>query len=172
MQIDSPGHHAAAGHAPHSPHLTMQGTDIHDVSMHDLAAAPGTISESIQAQRHRHATNEMSAMPPPMTLDGLERQDSSNQQDVMSNSYFHKAVETVPTAFKWSHVNGNSPEEVYLTGSFNNWQGKILMYKQEDGEFALIIDIPRMYSTIHSFRLHNDHAEIHCTGMTLTCMSL
>lgn len=47
-------------------------------------------------------------------------------------------IETVPTAFKWIH--GGS--EVFVTGSFNNWQGKILMYRNEDGEFSLIIDIP------------------------------
>jgi 1,4-alpha-glucan branching enzyme len=32
--------------------------------------------------------------------------------------------------------------EVYVTGSFNAWQGKILMYPNEDGEFTLLIDIP------------------------------
>jgi hypothetical protein len=48
------------------------------------------------------------------------------------------AAETVPTAFKWVH--GGS--EVYVTGSFNNWQGKILMYPNDDGEFTLLIDIP------------------------------
>lgn len=49
-------------------------------------------------------------------------------------------LETVPTAFKWS-LGG---ERVFVTGSFNNWQGKIMMHPNEDNkdEFVLIIDIP------------------------------
>lgn len=47
-------------------------------------------------------------------------------------------AETVPTAFKWVHGG----HEVFITGSFNNWQGKILMYPNDDGEFTLLIDIP------------------------------
>jgi hypothetical protein len=37
-------------------------------------------------------------------------------------------VETVPTTFKWSHGGA----AVFLTGSFNNWQGKIPMTRSDD----------------------------------------
>jgi len=49
-------------------------------------------------------------------------------------------VETVPTAFKWS----NGGERVFVTGSFNNWQGKIMMHRNEHNpqEFVLVLDIP------------------------------
>jgi len=48
-------------------------------------------------------------------------------------------IETVPTAFKWS----GGGDRVFVTGSFNNWQGKIMMHKNEDNpqEFVLVIDI-------------------------------
>lgn len=49
-------------------------------------------------------------------------------------------IETVPTAFKWSYGG----TRVFVTGSFNNWQGKILMHTNDDNpnEFVLVIGIP------------------------------
>jgi len=47
-------------------------------------------------------------------------------------------METVPVAFKWTH----GAREVYVTGSFDNWQSKVRMSRSETGEFVLTIDIP------------------------------
>jgi len=49
-------------------------------------------------------------------------------------------IETVPTTFRWAHGG----QQVFVTGSFNDWQGKFLMPRSEDNpkEFVLVIDIP------------------------------
>jgi len=49
-------------------------------------------------------------------------------------------IETVPTTFRWTHGGG----QVFVTGSFNNWQGKIPVLPAEDGskDFVLVVDIP------------------------------
>lgn len=52
----------------------------------------------------------------------------------------HTNKDTVLAHFKWAH--GGS--RVFLTGSFNKWQGKLMMSRCEDEpcEFELLIDIP------------------------------
>jgi len=61
-------------------------------------------------------------------------------------------IETVPTAFRWTHGG----ERVFVTGSFNNWQGKITMPRSEDGkEFVLVIDIP---PGVHQYKYIVDEA--------------
>ena len=47
-------------------------------------------------------------------------------------------VETIPSVFKWIHGG----REVFVTGSFNNWEGKFPMQRIDDAEFSLIIDLP------------------------------
>jgi hypothetical protein len=99
--------------------------------------------------------NDYSAQAP-QSLSGLvrglvdhETLNDSSDSSTLNNGQFPnygvpalylapQKIETVPTAFKWVHGG----QEVFVTGSFNNWQGKILMYRNEDGEFSLIIDIP------------------------------
>jgi hypothetical protein len=51
-------------------------------------------------------------------------------------------VETVPTTFKWSHGGA----AVFLTGSFNNWQGKIPMTRSDDNPKEVSIN---PFSTTH-----------------------
>lgn len=74
-------------------------------------------------------------------------------------------VETVPTAFKWSHGG----ERVFVTGGFNDWQGKIMMHRNEDNpkEFVLVIDIPpgtHQYKFIvdDEWRLNRDSPIVKC----------
>lgn len=78
-------------------------------------------------------------------------------------------VETVPTAFKWSHGG----ERVFVTGGFNNWQGKIAMHRNEDNpkEFVLVIDIPpgsHQYKFIvdEEWQLNPDSPKVICNGVT------
>merc|ERR1712166_928795 len=78
-------------------------------------------------------------------------------------------IETVPTAFKWSHGG----ERVFVTGGFNNWQGKIMMHRNEDNpkEFVLVIDIPpgtHQYKFIvdDEWRLNPDSPKVVCSGVT------
>lgn len=139
----------------HSPHLQLTGTDQHDVSMHDIHAHAQNIDQSQQP----------SDVLPPLKLDndtGMARagshsgNEASHQQSQHQQSIQQRPIETVPTAFKWTHNNDSPDSQVYLTGSFNNWQGKILMYKQDDG---------RESSIWSSSAMHNC-----CTDMTECCV--
>lgn len=58
-------------------------------------------------------------------------------------------IESIPTIFRWVH-GGN---DVFVTGSFNNWQGKIPMVK-DDHEFTLRIDLP---PGTHTYKYIVDH---------------
>ena len=127
-------YHTNAGNQSHSPHLQTTGIDQHDISMHDL-----------QAQSQASQTSTVPALKLDDTIGTSPVNDTTqttNQSQSNQHQQLMRPIETVPTAFKWTHSNHSPNSQVYLTGSFNNWQGKILMYKQEEGEYALIIDIP------------------------------
>jgi 5'-AMP-activated protein kinase, regulatory beta subunit len=51
--------------------------------------------------------------------------------------FYRIPEETVPTVFSWAHGG----DEVYITGSFNNWSAKIPMHRSHD-DFSLILDVP------------------------------
>uniref|UniRef100_A0A1I8GE90 5'-AMP-activated protein kinase subunit beta-1 n=1 Tax=Macrostomum lignano TaxID=282301 RepID=A0A1I8GE90_9PLAT len=50
----------------------------------------------------------------------------------------HVTANKLPTVFKWE---GGTAKEVYLSGSFNNWQTKIPLVKSQD-HFYTIVDLP------------------------------
>jgi len=76
-----------------------------------------TVRTLIDGTGAEPADNKRSSTPPPPT----------------------QQIETVPTTFRWTHGG----QQVFVTGSFNNWQGKIPVPRSEDGkEFLLVVDIP------------------------------
>mmetsp|Transcript_3624 Transcript_3624/g.6855 ORF Transcript_3624/g.6855 Transcript_3624/m.6855 type:complete len:234 (+) Transcript_3624:184-885(+) len=44
----------------------------------------------------------------------------------------------VPIAFRWHH---NAQREVYVVGSFSNWQTKIRLTREDDGAFSTVVQI-------------------------------
>lgn len=88
-----------------------------------------------------------------------DKQQETSLKKPIPSEVKSQPIETVPTAFKWS----GGGERVFVTGSFNNWQGKIMMHKNEDNpqEFVLVIDIApglHQYKFIvdDDWRINND----------------
>lgn len=86
-----------------------------------------------------------SPTPPSSLTDAVKRVEISRVEDKFAIKNANilaqlSQLETVPTAFKWS----DGGTHVFVTGSFNNWQGKIKMHRNNDitNEFVLIIEIP------------------------------
>jgi hypothetical protein len=94
------------------------------------------------------SNSEDSLVNMPETPLELETPDSSRPTSIPS-VYFEKSdgpvpkpkpkiIPNVPTIFNWRHGG----EEAYVSGSFNDWAGKVQMIKDELGEFSLILPIP------------------------------
>lgn len=78
-----------------------------------------------QLQPQQQQAHHLHQQPSPSTLTSTVR-DLIDESGAATPSHAHQQipvlsaqVETVPTAFRWTH--GGS--EVFVTGSFNNWQG-------------------------------------------------
>ncbi|XP_061173801.1 5'-AMP-activated protein kinase subunit beta-1-like isoform X1 [Saccostrea echinata] len=68
---------------------------------------------------------------------GYRRQRAATTQSQGDTSIMKPKL--LPTVFKWE----GGGKDVYITGSFNNWQSKIPLVKSShDGEFLTIIDLP------------------------------
>lgn len=109
---------------------------------------PSMISENMsipEKSTHRIANSvDSNASSPSSLTDRVLRMVNPRVEDELAikkeNPYLQVAKgENVPTAFKWS----SGGKRVFVTGSFNNWQGKIMMHPNDDNpnEFVLIIDI-------------------------------
>jgi len=59
--------------------------------------------------------------------------------------------DAVPTQFKWTHGG----KQVFVTGSFNRWQGKIPMKQNEAGEFTVVLNI---LPGLHQYKFIVDEA--------------
>jgi 5'-AMP-activated protein kinase regulatory beta subunit len=57
---------------------------------------------------------------------------------MQSNSDSKTEETLVPAVFTWTHGG----KEVFITGSFNQWLGKIPMHSVSTKEFSLVIDVP------------------------------
>ncbi len=128
------GHHHTHQQQPSSTPHSQQPTQPQTPNHNNAAAAASDSAAAVAAAQHN---NQL--LPSPSgsqsvgsTGDGSGGGGSNGSAAVAYPSPTPQApkIETVPTAFKWIH--GGS--EVYVTGSFNNWQGKILMYPNEDGQ--------------------------------------
>lgn len=117
----------------------------------DLLDPSAGVSTPTSAQSSQQLQSQISAQQTNMNLNpsanaGNMTNPTSDMTDVagiQNPPPLPAKLETVPTAFRWVH-GGN---EVFVTGSFNNWQGKIHMYASNEGEgeyeeFTLLIDIP------------------------------
>jgi 5'-AMP-activated protein kinase regulatory beta subunit len=98
----------------------------------DTPASPKGLSHDVRAQLFAAGAGE------------VEKRNSPPQPP--------QQIETVPTTFRWSHGG----TQVFVTGSFNNWQGKITMPPSEEGkDFVLVIDIP---PGVHQYKYIVDEA--------------
>jgi 5'-AMP-activated protein kinase regulatory beta subunit len=73
----------------------------------------------------------------PISLTNQVKPMVSSEEPLPLPSMGQSKPETVPTQFKWTHGG----EQVFVTGSFNKWQGKIVMKQNEAGEFTLVLNI-------------------------------
>lgn len=72
-------------------------------------------------------------------------------------------TKTVPTVFRWE----NGGDEVFLSGSFTDWNTRIPM-SLSNGEFATIIELPEGE---HQFKFYVDGLWIHDPNLPTTCDS-
>lgn len=94
---------------------------------------------------------------------------------VLENKQVAQRQETVATAFKWSHGG----ERLFVTGSFNQWQGKIMMHRNQanPSEFVLVIDIPPgqheyLFIVDDQWRLNPDDPKIMHNGIENNCLEV
>lgn len=117
QQHSHPPHQAASQDPQHQHPLPLPSSSAAPSPTPSTGSAAGSVDRNNQIPAYGQSDTSLMMTPSPLP----------------------PKFETVPTAFKWVHGG----TEVYVTGSFNNWQGKILMYPNEDGEeFTLLIDIP------------------------------
>jgi len=82
--------------------------------------------------------------PPPLRLTELVKPIVQERDEPQKLQTAGKG-ELVPIQFKWNHGG----EDVYVTGSFNDWQGKWKMKQNEAGEFTLLV---HMQAGIHQYK--------------------
>eukprot|EP00456_Euglypha_rotunda_P082688 TRINITY_DN8148_c0_g1_i6.p1 TRINITY_DN8148_c0_g1~~TRINITY_DN8148_c0_g1_i6.p1 ORF type:complete len:210 (+),score=29.83 TRINITY_DN8148_c0_g1_i6:118-747(+) len=104
--------------------------------------------------------------PPPTSLTNMVKPILQDEPPLLPQPA-PKPVETVATQFKWT-AGG---EEVFVTGSFNDWQGKVRMNRNEAGEFLVVLNITpgiHQYKFIvdEEWRLNPDCPTVEDQGVT------
>jgi len=81
-----------------------------------------------------------------LTSDVVRLMDDSGSQQLPLVNH-EEEVETVPVEFRW-RLGG---KEVYISGSFNNWTGKMLLLRSEydENEFSLVL---KVVPGVHNYR--------------------
>jgi len=157
------------------PSQTSSEGDVHDSPYDEQPENQN--SESIDPQPREEEDDEAgdglvtrtgpySSSSPPITLTNMVKPIVQDEPPTMPLPT-PKPIETVPTEFKWSHGG----DEVFVTGSFNDWQGKIRMTPNEIGEFMLVLNIPagtHQYKFIvdEEWRLNPDSPTVEEQGVT------
>lgn len=132
---------------PHSSHEEAQGhggagqskTSSQPIPNDNMTGVvPGDQSPQVDGSGRSHSSSTPSSLTERVRAMVIPR--IPDDHNIKQSAQTRPHVETVPTAFKWSY--GGS--RVFVTGSFNNWQGKIMMHANDDNpnEFVLVIAIP------------------------------
>jgi len=112
------------------------------------------------------STAGFGSSPPPLRLTQLVKPIVQEKDDAPQPPP-REEKEKVPIQFKWTRGG----EDVFVTGSFNEWQGKIRMNQNEAGEFILIVPIApgiHQYKFIvdEEWKLNPDSPTVEDQGVT------
>lgn len=107
-------------------------------------------SKEISLERNNSSSGYMSEGEPPSakefddvfpSFDWNVHLDKKLLSSSMSDCAENSASRKIPTVFRWNDDDDDDCQNVFLSGSFDNWKSRIPMARSESG-FLTIVDIP------------------------------